>query len=103
MQTKFADDGVEGFAGKYSTPNYGVVSYKIKISNGVAVWVFSDRRLAKDMYNIKKQNGCDVYFKERLNMFGEKFEGLTKKEIIQIIAKEHAELQLHNKRENKNG
>ena len=92
------DDGIEGFAGKYSTPNYGVVSYRIKIANGVAVWVFSDRRLARDMYELKKQEGCDVYFRERLNMFGEKFEGLTKKEVAQIISKEHAELMQHNKK-----
>jgi len=87
----------EGFAGKYSTPNYGEVAYKIKVVDGIAIWTFSDRRLARDMYNFKKEQGLKVYFKERLSSFGEIFSGKTREEIINLIAKEHAELIIYNK------
>ena len=88
----------EGFAGKYSTPNYGVVAFNIKISDGVAVWFFSDRRLARDLYNYKIKTGNkNVYFRERLSAFGEKFPGLTKLEVAEIINKEHQELNIWNK------
>jgi hypothetical protein len=91
------DTTPNGFAGKYSTPNYGEVAYRINIEDGVAVWIFSDRRLARDMYSIKKQAGNNnVYFQERINAFGEKFPGKTKQEIVEIIFKEHQELNIHN-------
>jgi len=90
-------DKVEGFAGKYSTPNYGEVAYKVRVVDGVALWWFADRRLARDFYNIKKNNGCNVTFRERLNSVGEKFLNKTKEEILQIIAKEHQELASWNK------
>jgi hypothetical protein len=49
------------------------------------------------MYSIKKQAGNNnVYFQERINAFGEKFPGKTKQEIVEIIFKEHQELNIHN-------
>jgi len=99
---RMGGDEPKGFAGKYSTPNYGVVAFNIKIDDGVAVWFFSDRRLARDMYNYKKKQGNNnVYFKERINAFGEKFPGLTKMEVAEIINKEHQELNIWNSKNKK--
>lgn len=70
----------------FNSNNYGQVGCNIKILDGVAVAVFSDRRLARDMYNIEKKLGInEVYFKERLNMLGTKYPNKTKEEIGKIL------------------
>lgn len=97
-EKKDKSNQVEGFTGKYSTPNYGDVNFKVRVVDGVALWWFSDRRLAKDFYNVKKINKADVTFRERLNSVGERFKNKTKEEILKIIAKEHQGLIAHNKK-----
>ena len=70
----------------FDSANYGKVSCKIKINDGVALAVFSDRRLAKDMYWAEKQLGIDdVYFKERLSALATKYPGKTKETIAKLL------------------
>ena len=70
----------------YISISYNSWPCNIKIFDGVAIAVFSDRRLAKDMYNEEKRLGIDeVYFKERLNCLGTKYPDKTKEEIAKIL------------------
>ena len=70
----------------FESKTYGSVACLIKIVDGGAVAVFSDRRLARDMYYAeKKLNIDDVYYKERLNALGTKYPNKTKEEIANIL------------------
>ena len=70
----------------FDSSNYGKVHCKIKIHNGFAMAVFSDRRLAKDMYEAEKKLAIDdVYYHERLSALGTKYPGKTKEDIAKII------------------
>ena len=72
----------------FDSANYGKVACKIKIEDGVALAVFSDRRLARDMYEEEKRLGIDdVYFKERLSALATKYPGKSKNEIAKILIK----------------
>lgn len=70
----------------FDSKKYGAVACKITIIDGLALAVFSDRRLAKDMYNKEKELKIDdVYYKERLNCLGTKYPTKSKEEIAKII------------------
>lgn len=75
----------------FDSKTYGAVGCNINIIDGVALARFSDVRLARDMYNAEKKLGNDVYFKERLSTYGEKFPGKTKEEIAKDIIKKFEE------------
>jgi len=78
----------------FDSANYGKVACKIKISDGVALAVFSDRRLARDMYRQEKELAIDdVYFHERLSAIGTKYPNKTKEEIAKILL---TKLKAHN-------
>ena len=70
----------------FDSANYGKVACKIKINDGMALAVFSDRRLARDMYWAEKQLGIDdVYFQERLSALATKYPGKTKEYIAKVL------------------
>ena len=77
----------------FDSGEYGKVSCNIKIKDEVALAVFSDRRLAKDMYLVEKKLGIDdVYYKERLSCLGTKYPDKSKEEIAKLLIdklKEH--------------
>ena len=93
MESKYKDEDLK-IEAVFDSANYGKVACKIKITDGVALAVFSDRRLARDMYNSEKQLGIDdVYFQERLSALGTKYPGKTKEEIAKILV---TKLKAHN-------
>jgi len=72
----------------FDSANYGKVGCKIKIKDGLALAVFSDRRLAKDMYLAeKKLNIDDVYYQERLSCLGTKYPNKSKEDIAKLLIK----------------
>lgn len=76
----------------FDSKNYGQVACKIKIVDGLALAVFSDRRLAKDMYLAEKKLGIDdVYFKERLSCLGTKYPNKSKEDIAKHLIKKFDE------------
>ena len=76
----------------FNSKKYGAVACKINIIDGLALAVFSDRRLAKDMYNKEKELKIDeVYYKERLSCLGTKYPFKTKEEIAKILIKKFDE------------
>jgi hypothetical protein len=79
-------DGPLKFEVVFNSNNYGVVACNIKITDGVALAFFSDRRLARDMYLVERELKIDdVYFKERLSCLGTRYPNLKKEEIAKII------------------
>ena len=87
-KNKFKDDELR-LEVMFDSPNYGKVACLIRITNGLAVATFSDRRLARDMYHQEKKLGIDdVYFRERLSALATKYPDLKKEEIAKnLIAK----------------
>lgn len=72
----------------FDSSNYGKVGCTIKIKDEIAMAVFSDRRLAKDMYLAEKKLGIDdVYYKERLSCLATKYPKKTKEEISKLLVK----------------
>lgn len=70
----------------FDSPNYGSVACLIRITDGLAVATFSDRRLARDMYWEEKKLGIDdVYFKERASAIATKYPLLKKEEIAKNL------------------
>ena len=70
----------------FDSANYGKVACKIKITEGVALAVFSDVRLARDMYFAEKKLGIDdVYLKERVSAMATKYPGKNQKQIAKIL------------------
>ena len=75
-----------GIEAIFDSANYGKVACKIKIRDGFALAVFSDRRLARDMYYAEKKLGIDdVQYKERLSALATRYTDKTKEEIITIL------------------
>ena len=67
---------------------YGKVTCMIKIKDEVALAVFSDNRLAKDMYYAEKKIGIDdVKYQERLSCIGTNYPKKNKEEIAKILMK----------------
>jgi len=78
----------------FDSGQYGKVGCNITIKDGIAVAVFADRRLAKDMYFAEKKLGIDdVYYEERLSCYGTRYPNKTKEEISKLIIKK---LDVHN-------
>ena len=76
----------------FDSANYGKVMCKIKIKDNLALAVFSDRRLARDMYKQEKELAIDdVYFHERLSAIGTKYPNKTKEEIAKHLIKKFNE------------
>ena len=70
----------------FDSSNYGKVSCTITIKKGVALAIFSDKRLAKDMYYAEKKLAIDdVYYNERLGALGTKYPGKTSEEIAKML------------------
>ena len=93
MTTKLEGDTLK-IKSVFDSSKYGKVGCTIKITDGIAIAVFTDRRLAKDMYWAeKKLNIDDVYYKERLSALATKYLNKTKEEIAKIILKK---LDTHN-------
>ena len=70
----------------FDSANYGKVGCKIKIQDGVALAIFTDRRLAKNMYLAEKKLAIDdVYYHERLSALGTKYPGKKKEDIAKIL------------------
>ena len=87
MQTVFDGDYLT-LKVVFDSSNYGAVSCEIKIRNGLAMAVFSDNRLAKDMYWKEKELAIDdVYYNERASAIGTKYPGKTKEEIAKHLIK----------------
>ena len=78
----------------FDSPKYGKVQCNITIKEGVAVAVFADRRLAKDMYWAERKLGIDeVEYRERLSCVATKYPDKTKEDISKILVKK---LEAHN-------
>jgi len=87
METKFDGDELT-LAVVFDSANYGKVACKIKIIDGYALAVFSDRRLAKEMYLAEKKLNIDeVFYKERLSALGTKYPNKSKEDIAKDLIK----------------
>jgi len=83
-----------GIEAVFDSANYGKVACKIKITDGVALAVFSDRRLAKDMYYAEKKLGIDeVHYHERLSALATRYPNKKKEEIMKLLVNK---LRAHN-------
>ena len=75
---------------KLSSPNGSEVTGQIIVKDGYALSSFSDKDLAKLLYEKEKEAGADVFYNPKFNTFIERFKGLKKEAIIRKLKAELA-------------
>jgi len=73
---------------KLTDPKGKPVTGQILIRNGYAMSVFSDKKLARKLYEVDKNAGEDVAYSEKYNAFIQRYKGLTSNMIAEKIRKE---------------
>jgi len=73
---------------KLRSPLGSVINGQIIVRDGFALSTFSDPKLAKKIYEADIDKGLNVSFNKDHNAYIQKFEGMTKQQIINKITKE---------------
>jgi len=73
---------------KMKSPEGKQITGIVYITNEYAIATFSDKNLAKKLYEIESKKGLDVRYNEKNNAFVQNYKGKTKEEILEIIKRE---------------
>ena len=73
---------------KLRSPLGSAINGQIIVRDGFALSTFSDPTLARKLYEKDLQDGLMVSFNETHNAYIQKFEGMSKQQIINKISKE---------------
>jgi hypothetical protein len=73
---------------KLRSPKGEIVDGIIVVRDNFALSTFSDKKLARQLYEYDKERGEDVAFNEELNAYIQKYNNKKMKEIIKKITEE---------------